>query len=446
MASKLRVFISSTVKDLANERDAVIRKVEEFNFEPVNAEGWLPSGSKSWGKIDQELRSSHMFVLILGDRYGWIPDHGPGADDGFSVTHMEFNAARKMEIPILPFLKRLDYDSPRDTDDAKKRDEFIKEVSRWESGHFISEFVLASDLSRKIGATLVEVLSETYLNVEVKKRTQVATQIHDVQPKFRAAPITFEREFLNSINEGQAILLAGAGMSLIAGYPSAMALAELLLSKIAEDQGHNSVSSLNVSFQEIAEYYALAYGRTELNKVLNQGLHTPQDVQPTEAHLLSVQLFKTILTTNYDCLFEQACDLRGLDCTVITGNDPVPEECDKVTIVKLDGSLSDPESLIVTLSDGIGAQYSKPKLWQSLFPLMGTRTLVTVGHSLRDISTKSLLDKCPSHLLGYFVGYHISSFDKLQLKGRGLIAIDADANSFFRELGKLFGLDVGISG
>ena len=430
------------MKDLANERDAVVRKVAEFNFEPVNAEGWLPSGSKSWAKIDQELRSSHMFVLILGDRYGWIPDHGPGAADGLSVTHMEFNAARKMEIPILPFLKRLDYDSPRETDDAKKRDKFREEVSYWDTGHFFSEFELASDLSRKIGATLVGVLSESYLNIEVKKRTQVAIQILDVPPKHKPSPIEFDRELMNSIKEGQAILLAGAGMSLSAGYPSAQALTELLMANIAEDQGRDSVSSLSGTFQEIAEYYALAYGRTKLNKVLNQGLHTPQVVQPTEAHILSVQLFKTVLTTNYDCLFEQACSHIGLDFVVITGDASVPEENDRVTIVKLDGSISDPESLIITVSDGLGAQYSKQKLWQSLVPLIGTRTLVTVGYSLRDISTKSLLDERPSDLPGYFVAPHIGLFDELQLRGRGLKAIETDANSFFRELGALVGLDV----
>ena len=51
------------MKDLANERDAVVRKIAAFNFEPVNAEGWLPNGSKSWDRIYQEVLSSHLFVL-----------------------------------------------------------------------------------------------------------------------------------------------------------------------------------------------------------------------------------------------------------------------------------------------------------------------------------------------------------------------------------------------
>ena len=63
---KLRVFISSTMKDLVNERLAIERQLRQFNFEPVNAESWLPDGSKSWERINQELLSSHLFVLVIG--------------------------------------------------------------------------------------------------------------------------------------------------------------------------------------------------------------------------------------------------------------------------------------------------------------------------------------------------------------------------------------------
>lgn len=53
-AAKLRVFISSTMEDLANERDTVVRKNTEFNFEPVNAVAILPNGATSWDRIFEE--------------------------------------------------------------------------------------------------------------------------------------------------------------------------------------------------------------------------------------------------------------------------------------------------------------------------------------------------------------------------------------------------------
>jgi len=44
---RLRVFVSSTMDDLVNEREAVCRKLRDLNFEPVNAENWLPDGQNS---------------------------------------------------------------------------------------------------------------------------------------------------------------------------------------------------------------------------------------------------------------------------------------------------------------------------------------------------------------------------------------------------------------
>src|SRR5688500_411664 len=109
----LRIFISSTMKDLANERDQVREKLLSYNFEPVNAEELASSTERSWDALEAEIRSCNVFVLILGERYGWIPTEGPHANEGKSITHLEFEEARRWGIPVLPFLKQLSYD---DTD------------------------------------------------------------------------------------------------------------------------------------------------------------------------------------------------------------------------------------------------------------------------------------------------------------------------------------------
>ncbi len=104
----LRIFLSSTMTDeLENERAAVVQRLRLFNFEPVNAEGWLPDGGGIWATIEKEIRESDLFVLILGERYGWIPKAGPKADEEVSVTHLEFRAARDFGMPILVFTKEL---------------------------------------------------------------------------------------------------------------------------------------------------------------------------------------------------------------------------------------------------------------------------------------------------------------------------------------------------
>jgi hypothetical protein len=126
---RLRVFVSSTMEDLVNERLAVCLKLRELNFEPVNAENWLPNGENSWDRICGKIRSSDLVVLLLGERYGWIPQEGPKGGLGKSVTHLEFEEARQRHLTILPFAKRLKYSSKPPTDDEQKRNEFRRKRS-----------------------------------------------------------------------------------------------------------------------------------------------------------------------------------------------------------------------------------------------------------------------------------------------------------------------------
>jgi len=430
------------MKDLANEREAIIRKISEFNFEPVNAESWLPDGSKSWERISRELLSSHLFVLVVGDRYGWVPEEGPGAGDGLSVTHMEVNAARAASIPILPFLKRLDYDCDRDSDDARKRDAFRKEVARWGTGQFIAHFELAFELSGQVGAALVNVLSESYLNLEVQKRSTLAIPIAESLLVRRPEHAPLEPGLVNIVRARKAILLAGAGMSLRAGFPSARALTEVLAARILDRYDDFSNSALTGSFQDVAENFELAYGRQALLGAVQKALSAPQGVQPTRAHRLAVALFRVVLTTNFDCLFEAACGEAGMDYAVMSDDSELVPDLDKTVIVKLDGSISTPQGLVLTARDAWDLRRRKPKLWRSLALLMKTAPIIVVGHSLRDANTKALLQLRDGGMPGYIVAPDLGSFDVRRFDGLGLRSVRSEAEGFLEEINEKLGTAV----
>jgi hypothetical protein len=50
MPGEFRIFVSSTMEDLANELEAVVTRLLSFNFTPINSESWLPNGTKAWEK------------------------------------------------------------------------------------------------------------------------------------------------------------------------------------------------------------------------------------------------------------------------------------------------------------------------------------------------------------------------------------------------------------
>jgi predicted ATPase len=95
---RLRVFISSTIEELAAERSAARRAIEGLHLSPV----WYESGARPHPPRDMYrayLRQSDVFVGIYWQRYGWV---APGMD--ISGLEDEFRLAAGM--PMLLYLKR----------------------------------------------------------------------------------------------------------------------------------------------------------------------------------------------------------------------------------------------------------------------------------------------------------------------------------------------------
>jgi hypothetical protein len=94
---RLRVFVSSTMEELAEERRAVRRAVERLQLAPVMFElGARPHPPRSLYLA--YLRQSHVFVGVYWQRYGWV---APGMD----VSGLEDELRHASGIPRLVYLK-----------------------------------------------------------------------------------------------------------------------------------------------------------------------------------------------------------------------------------------------------------------------------------------------------------------------------------------------------
>ena len=377
------MFVSSTMSDLANERDAVVQKLSAFNFEPVNAESWAARGTRPWERIEAEIRSCDLFVLILGDRYGFQPSAGPGAAEGLSATHLEYRAACDVEqMPVLVFMKRLDGESaPVD----QKRDEFRDEVRRWDRGHLTVKFDLARDLAEKVAASVIETLSDAWTREGVRDRVDSVTRSAGVfSSRPVAKPVAIPAHVRNAIEENRALLIAGAGMSLEVGLPDAMLYNEVLLQRNVEADAsywRGTASSL----ERVAEDYELATSRQRLIEVVTQMMAPARGADPGPSHVAAVQRFKTIVTTNFDALFEAAAAHAG------TGHHQVNRASQLVSgpqIVHLRGCISDPSSLALTETD-LGRDWES--YWWDLRHELRRSLLVVIGSSLTDPTLLGLL-------------------------------------------------------
>ena len=72
---RLRVFVSSTLAELAEERAAVHEAIERLQLTPVMFElGARPHPPRNLYRA--YLEQSHIFVGIYWQRYGWVAPRG----------------------------------------------------------------------------------------------------------------------------------------------------------------------------------------------------------------------------------------------------------------------------------------------------------------------------------------------------------------------------------
>lgn len=93
-----KIFISSTIVDLPNERKAALKAVEKVGGFPVMSEFTMEAQSAdSLTTCLSKVKESDIYVLILGGRYGWQPEKKE------SITELEYKTAIDNKLPILVF-------------------------------------------------------------------------------------------------------------------------------------------------------------------------------------------------------------------------------------------------------------------------------------------------------------------------------------------------------
>jgi hypothetical protein len=412
------------MKDLGDARRVVVSRLRSLNLEPVYAEDMHPDGSSSWEAIRTEIEESHLFILLSGETYGWIPEAGPGSGEGRSVTHMEALHANKIGLPILPFFKRLSYDAPRDTDDAKARDAFRNEVGSWEAGQFRQDFEWLEELERKIGDAMLNLFHRSVL------RDMAGRKRKDVHPLRGASGDAFVRVPIPTGFVGRdAVLFAGAGISVPAGLPTAAVMTELFGARLSLGVDGERILARH-RFADVASAVAQRFGRDELERTVVEAFDMAQGIVPTAGHLAAVSTFRHIVTTNYDDLFERAAGVRGIPFNVISANGEVRGDGSELTIFQVDGSIRSPGTLVVTEEDAAKMRLDDT-YWNAIADAIEERPVVVVGHSLRDENARRVLTRRGGGA-GLYVSLDYDPMDEIVRNRFGLLGCVGTADNFLQ--------------
>jgi predicted ATPase len=144
---RIRVFVSSTLRELAAERSAVRAAIERLRLAPVMFElGARPHPPRDLYRA--YLEQSDVFVGIYGASYGWV-----APDEAVSGLEDEYNLA-PASMPKLIYIKASDQ-----RDDRLRA--LIERIRSDDSAAYLS-FDTAVDLGERVAADLATLLAERF--------------------------------------------------------------------------------------------------------------------------------------------------------------------------------------------------------------------------------------------------------------------------------------------
>jgi hypothetical protein len=98
MEKRFQVFVSSTFRDLQEERQQVIQALLELDCIPAGMGLFPASDETKWSLITRVIDDCDYYIVIVGGRYGSVDEQG------ISYTEREYDYAVKCGIPVLAFL------------------------------------------------------------------------------------------------------------------------------------------------------------------------------------------------------------------------------------------------------------------------------------------------------------------------------------------------------
>ena len=149
---RVRVFISSTLEELAEERAAARRAIRRLHLVPV----WYESGARPHpprSMYRAYLEQSQVFVGIYWQRYGWVAP-------GMEISGLEDEYRLAAGKPMLLYLK---HPAPDQEPGLRAMIDDIRAAGAVSYRHFAT----ARELERLVADDLAVLLSESFADATV---------------------------------------------------------------------------------------------------------------------------------------------------------------------------------------------------------------------------------------------------------------------------------------
>jgi hypothetical protein len=205
-------------------------------------------------------------------------------------------------------------------------------------------------------------------------------------------------KLLNKIRYNEVVLWVGAGFSKYAGVPMGGELTERIKSYTTPSE--KELLKYYCTLPEVAEEFVKMRNnkKTGLFSIIKSALKVNVNISDLYVHnsLKNIPQIRTIITTNFDDLFEKA---YGNDIEVIIRDESIAPafssiNSNKVKLFKIHSDFTNPDLLIITKSDYVkffDDDIYRP-LWTEIKSIIAKKSIFFVGYSLEDANIQFIFN------------------------------------------------------
>lgn len=183
MQKKYQVFVSSTFKDLVEERQSVLEAILELNHIPCGMEAFPANSATPFELIQKMIDDSDYYVLVIGGRYGSVSDTGLG------FTEMEYDYAVAQGKHILCFVHKNPEELPSKNVDSSVRlvkmlEQFRKKAQRHHAKYWLNKFDLKSLVTTSLSISFQTNPMKGWVKLSAEFDEDILIRLSELQKKY----------------------------------------------------------------------------------------------------------------------------------------------------------------------------------------------------------------------------------------------------------------------
>ncbi|WP_298050441.1 SIR2 family protein [uncultured Paenalcaligenes sp.] len=187
-----------------------------------------------------------------------------------------------------------------------------------------------------------------------------------------------------------------------------------------------------IDYLKLAQLYYLEFGEQKYTKTLKK--YFPSNIMPSDLHRTLLKLNpQVIITTNWDCIIENAIDQGGYLYETISTDQDLVKSTSQRKFIKIHGDFKS-HNIVFKEDDYLNYSNNFPLMENYIKSIFSTHTVLFLGYSYNDTNLKYLMKWVQNHSNSappmYLVSFDSNRSQENYLKSHGITTLVLDGSRY----------------